>query len=63
MTDLADALGDDDRMSVAVAPQHRHLPSFAEADVVEWEPGGETVRYRPVDVIEDVLAALDKAVD
>lgn len=38
----------------------RHLPD-AETYLVEWTPGRETIRYRSVEVIEDVLAALGEA--
>lgn len=34
---------------------HAHLPKLQEAGLVEYEPGDETVRYRPSDLVEELL--------
>lgn len=63
VADLADALTDDERRTVALNLHHRHLPKLAEAGTVKWEHGDESVRYQPVGIIEDVLVVLEEAVD
>jgi len=52
-----------DRHELVLLLPHAHLPKLAETDLVEWEYGRETVRYVPVDVIKEVLAALDEPSD
>lgn len=56
-----------DRTSVAVQLAHSHLPALADADLVDWTPGEETVGLTDHPALEDEqlteLLSADAAID
>jgi DNA-binding transcriptional ArsR family regulator len=50
-TAAGDATDDGHRIRL----HHAHLPKLADADLVEYDPGDDTVRYRSSDIVEDLL--------
>lgn len=53
-----DAFDATDRRALAIDLHHVHLPRLADEGVVDWDPERGTVRYRPIDPIEALLADL-----
>jgi hypothetical protein len=53
VTDESDALSNDDRDRAAVNLHHNHLPKLEAANVAEYDPRSETVRYRGEPVVGD----------
>lgn len=53
VSDEPDALSDDDPDRVAVNLHHNHLPKLEAANIVEYDPRSETVRYRGGPVVGD----------
>ncbi|UPV73038.1 hypothetical protein M0R89_10800 [Halorussus limi] len=47
------AVSNDDDERVAVNLHHNHLPKLEDANVVEYDPRSETVRYRGGPVVSD----------
>lgn len=46
------------RDKLAIRLTHAHLPKLAEHGVVDYDPEGGTVRYRPDEQVEAILDAL-----
>jgi DNA-binding transcriptional ArsR family regulator len=44
---------------VAVELHHVHLPKLREAGLIEYDARNDAVRYRPGDLVEDLLGVLD----
>ena len=53
VADESDAVSNDDRERVAVNLHHNHVPKLEDANLVEYDPRSETVRYRGGSVVSD----------
>ena len=56
VVDEVDAAASQRPELVRVQLHHVHIPKLRDVGLVEWESGGQTVRYRPHDLIEELLA-------
>lgn len=55
----AHSSGDSGPREVAIRLHHVHLPLLADADIVDYDPRSETVRYRTDSLVESVLSSIE----
>lgn len=59
----AHSSGDDGPRDVAIRLHHVHLPLLVDADIVDYDPRSETVRYRAASLVENVLSSIEAVSD
>ncbi|WP_435068943.1 DUF7344 domain-containing protein [Haloplanus sp. C73] len=57
--EVTDALASEDAQSAAIPLTHTILPILKEAEIVDYDPERERIRYRPNELVEDALRVVD----